>query len=209
MLGTLVIVFSCICVNEDRKDYQIEEEKRVSRMIGMDDIPTEKIQYEYYVVRKGKRSAVVIGYVVEQKENIILYVSGNTSTKREQTFPIDDKMEIDLLDHVMCSIKNNRNYCDIKSMQLSMKTCGIANLNISKTYWQKKQWEEKSFQQPLFNQICDVLKKYGYEVCEVSTDDFYPLTAREISVYHTLPPTCSQNALAIDGTLFLKYKIVK
>lgn len=75
LFGTLVIVFSCICANEGRKGYQIKEEKKISRMIGMDDIPTEKIQHEHYIARKGKRPAVVIAYVVEQKENILLYVS--------------------------------------------------------------------------------------------------------------------------------------
>lgn len=209
LFGSLVLVCSCMCVNEKRKGYQIEEDKRVSRMIGMDGFPTEKVQYEYYIVSKDKRSAVVIGYVVEQMENVALYITGNTSTKCEQTLPVDDKMEIDMLDYVICKIKNNRKHSNIKSVQLSMKTCGVANLNISKNYWQTKRWKEKFFQQPLFYQICTILKRYGYEVYDVSKSDFYPLTAREIGKYHILPDTCSLNSTAIDGIIILKCKKVE
>ena len=210
LLGILVFVSSCMYVgNEDRNGYHIEGEKRFSKIIGMDGLPIEKIQYEYYIVSKGKRSATVVGYVVGPKETVRLYVSENSSVKREQTFPVDDKMEIDMLDYVMCEIKNNKKHYDVKCVELSMKTCGVANLNISKNYWKTRRLDKKSFQQPLFNQIRDILRKFDYDVYDISHDDFYPITAREIGNYHMLSDTCSLNSMGIDAIIVLACKKVK
>lgn len=193
-------------VCKDKKDYTIEE-KRISKMIGMDSVPIEEIHHVYSIASKGKQSAIVIGHVVGPKENITLYITGNSSVKREQTFPIDDKMEIDMLDYVMRKINNKHH--DTIIVQLSMKTCGVANLNISKDYWKTKRIDKSLFQQPLFQQIHDVLGKYGYAVYGVSKNDFYPIDAHKIGGYQMLPDTCSQNSVGIDGVIILKCKKVK
>lgn len=64
------------------------------------------------------------------------------------------------------------------------------------------------FQQPLFKQICNTLNEYGYDVYDISKNDFYPLTARDIRIYHTLPDSLSLNSVAINGIIFLKCKNV-
>lgn len=202
----VLLTSSMYACSKDKKCYSIEREKRISKMVGMDGVLTEEIHYEYYVVNNGKRSAIVIGYVIESKEHVTLYITENSFIKPEQTFPIDDKMEIEMLDYVMRKIKNNIKHHNFMRVELSMKTCGVANLNISKYYWKAKRLDNIFFQQPLFCQIRNVLKKYSYEICGVSKDDFYPIEARKIGYYHVLSDTYSQNSIGIDGIIILKCK---
>ena len=205
--GALVLLSSCMYVStKTRKDYHIKYKVRISRFIGIGNLPVEEIHNEYYIESNGKQSAVLIGYVVDSKTAVTLYVGGNAQVKHEQTFPVDDKMEIELLDHVMNEIKNQNRHYEVKNIQISMKTCGVANLNIARKYWQTKRLDKESFDQPLFNQFNDILKKYSYEICGVSKDDFYPIEARKIGYYHVLSDTYSQNSIGIDGIIILKCK---
>ena len=133
LFAILVLLTSCIHVGkEDRIGYHIKGEKRISKMIGMDGLPIEKVQNEYYIVSKNKKSAVVIGYVAYPTGAISLYLVRNSHVKSEQAFPVDDNMEIELLTHVMDEIKRSNNNYNVKDMQISLMTCGVANLNISK-----------------------------------------------------------------------------
>ena len=208
--GALVLLSSCMYVStKTRKDYHIKYKVRISRFIGIGNLPVEEIHNEYYIESNGKQSAVLIGYVVDSKTAVTLYVGGNAQVKHEQTFPVDDKMEIELLDHVMNEIKNQNRHYEVKNIQISMKTCGVANLNIARKYWQTKRLDKESFDQPLFNQFNDILKKYGYDVYDISNDDFYPLTAREVRIYHILPDSCSLNSIAINGTIYIECKNLK
>ena len=209
LFAILVLLTSCMHVGkEDRIGYHIKGEKRISKMIGMDGLPIEKVQNEYYIVSKNKKSAVVIGYVAYPTGAISLYLVRNSHVKSEQAFPVDDSMEIELLTHVMDEIKRSNNNYNVKDMQISLMTCGVANLNISKKYWDKKQFKILWLQQPLFKRFHEILRRYGYDIYDITHNDFYPVTASMIRNYHILPDSCSLNSLAIDGIVILKCKKV-
>lgn len=203
------LLSSCMYVgNENKKDYHIERTKRISKLISVEGFPIEKIQNNYHIESCGKQSAVLIGYVIHSKTVVGLYITDNSQVKHEQIFPVDDKMEIELLRHVMDVIKNRNEHYTVKSVQISMKTCGVANLNIARKYWQTRLLDKNIFQQSLFNQIRNTLNEYGYDVYDISKNDFYPLTARDIRSYHTIPDSCSLNSIAINGIIDLRCKNV-
>lgn len=207
LYGIFFLLFSCIYICcKDRQEYHIDEEKRISRKYIGGDFPLEEMHYEYFFVNNGKRSAVVVGFVAISKKTVVISLSGNSQAKEELTFPVDDKMEIDLLDYALSKIKANKEFGDVKCLELSMKVCGIANLNIGKSYWKKRESEIEYFQQPLFHQIRETLRNYGYDIYNVSNDDFYPIAARDLRYYHTLPESCSLDASGIDGYVILKCK---
>lgn len=198
------ILSSCLFSNEDKKCYRIESIRRTSTIIGVDGSPFEKTREEYYIASEDKQSAVVIGYAANLNDNVNLYVTGNSCVKLEHTFPIDDTMQLELLKHVLVEITNK---CyNVKDIQLSMKTCGIANLNIAKKYWMTRRIDKKDFHQPAFTKMYKVLERYGYNIYDITIDDFYPLTANELRKYHIIPDTFSQNCVAIDGIITLKCK---
>ena len=84
---------------------------------------------------------------------------------------------------------------------------GISNLNIC--YWKTKTLDKKFLQQPLFKQMCDVLRKYGYEVCSFNNNDFYPITVRDMGKFHILPDSCSLNSIGINGIVTIKCRSIK
>ena len=203
LFGSLIFQSSCMHIdNQEENSNHIEGRKRSFKMIGADGALTENVRKEFYIADNGKLSAVVIGYGINSKGTVTLYVSENSQVKREQTFPVDDDMEIAILNHVMDEI-NSKQYT-INSLQFSMKTCGITNLNISENYWKTKRLNRKNLQQPLFSKFCDILKNRGYEVYDFSYNDFYPITTREVGYYHILPNSSSLDTVAIDGIVTLE-----
>lgn len=198
------VLSSCMLSNEDKKCSNIGSVKRVSKMTGMNGFPIEKIQKEYYFECNGKRSSVVVGYTTYSNDMVTLYVTGNSYVKCGLTFPLDETKEMKLLEYVMVEITQNR--YNVKDIQLSMKTCGIANLNIGRNYWKTRCLNKKDLQQPLFIQMVNVLRKYGYNVYAISNSDFYPLAAKELGYYHVMPDSFSLNGMGIDGVLILKCK---
>lgn len=188
--------------NQEEYSYHIEGKQRTFKMVRVDGAVIENVRKEFYIADNGKLSAVVIGYGTNSKRAVTLYVSENSQVRREQSFPVDDDMEIAILNHVMDEI-NSKQYT-ISSLQFSMKTCGITNLNISENYWKTKRLNRKNLQQPLFSKFCDILKKCGYEVYGFSYNDLYPITTREVGYYHILPDSSSLDTVAIDGIVTLE-----
>ena len=200
------LLFSCVHVyKEDKNGYTIEKEKRTLKLIGMNNIPIDETRYEYYIANRNKRSAIAIGYVIEPLEHVTLYITGKLSVKSGQTFPIDDKAEMDLLYYVIREIKRNDKHNDITNIQISMKTCGAANLSTASNYWKTKRFDI-FFQQPLFCKIRDAMAENGYYVYEISKNDFYPIGARDLACYHILPDSCDLDDIGIDGIVVLKCK---
>lgn len=206
ILYLILSISSCLhgC-HEDKDGFPIKEKKRIFKKIGADNVHIEEIHKEYYVEKNGKQSAVVIGYVVCSKRTAALYISENTSLKGERTFPIDDETTLQLLDDVIRKLKRYETHHDTLIVELCMKTFGAASLNFAKNYRETKRMD-MLFQQPLFCKIRDVLKENGYEIYDVSKNDFYPIAASEIRSFHILPDTCSQNSMGIDGMVVLKCK---
>lgn len=203
LFGILIFQSSCMHIdNQEENSYHIEGKQRTFKMIGVDGAVIENVRKEFYIADNGKLSAVVIGYGINSKRAVTLYVSENSQVRREQSFPVDDDMEIAILNHVMDEI-NSKQYT-ISSLQFSMKTCGITNLNISENYWKTKRLNRKNLQQPLFSKFCDILKKCGYEVYGFSYNDFYPITTRDVGYYHILPDSSSPDTVAIDGIVTLE-----
>lgn len=200
LCGIILLLSSCKS-QEDNKDYQIEKETRVVNLYGIGD--TLKTQNEYYIVSNGKRSAVVVGYVCHTKDKVGLYVAPRR--KHGNTFPVDDDMVIAMFTHVMDVVKAE--LLSVGSVEISMSACGISNLNIC--YWKTKTLDKKFLQQPLFKQMCDVLRKYGYEVCSFSNNDFYPITVRDMGKFHILPDSCSLNSIGINGIVTIKCRSIK
>lgn len=196
-------------------------------IVKMPDRNEKEDIHEYYSVEGKNRSAVAIGYRIFEK-SVGVYIEDNTRSGRfnfaedtdsavldisverrsEQvrTFPVDDKTMLEIFNRVMSDISQVRECSDRKhiSVDINMRVCGEANLNLAKEYWKTRKFSIQSMQQSLFQDIIQVLEKYGYKVCEAKRYDFYPISVRDMRRYHIISDSYSPDELGVDGIVVLK-----
>lgn len=167
-----------------------------------------KKRYEYSLYNGKKHSAIIIGYAIK-KNTIGLFITKNSHISNTNTFPIDNTKILYLLDRALIDLQRSFRKLNISKIELDMKTCGVANINISKKYWKSKHLSNDIMDQPLFTDIRKKLLKYHYKIWSIDQNDFYPIIIRDMKRYCVLPDTCSLNNIAIDGILTLRCKRIE